>query len=194
MDKFVRLFNTVVFVAFLLFVLYAMFCMAGCSTVNTNIPADSVQLTTPTSFEGQKSWQTLETSMENSKTDVVLKLQGIGGDTDQLSQFTDVMQDVENKGHRVHVVVTGYAISSHAVAVCYATDYSMQVTGVLVYHNAVTVETGEYNDVLTRQLDSKCVQKDVISTTEVDRTIERRERIEISADGTRTFYPDYNEK
>lgn len=145
----------------------------------------------------EPTWQRLEKMLDDESKQITFVWEGDGGFNYMATQFNKHVDKAVARGVIVRFLVVGDAISNHANTICHGSSYKIFENGSIIFHP-------EYNPAMSKVLKHKyythltsvidfCVEKGIITQSELDAITWMNQRLEIRADGSRTFKPDWPE-
>jgi hypothetical protein len=161
-----------------------------CSFLQAKSVYAAATLNSPTSFMSSRPWVQLERKIDGIQDYVVINWRGRGGYSHVAMQFVDFVHARSNK---ITIKVTGPAVSSHAIVLCYLNNVKMTKSAKLVFHAGfintrgpkVYVRPGE-----SYQIMRPCVGK-YLSENDLALIAHKHVRVEVYPNGNKKILPDW---
>lgn len=176
---------------------FMFFLLVSCHSIHYNSINKSVW-SVPRSFlpRDENRWNQIENEIADTSSQRLTFLwEGGGGAIDIAQDFDNVILKKEQQGANIFFDVIGAAISAHATSACYSSEYRIEPGALLIFHPVFNQYLSKIvrhkvyaNDQSTF---SMCIEKGILSQSDVKEMVTKHERLEIDSRGSRTFKPDY---
>ncbi len=154
--------------------------------------------TAPTSFleAEEPEWKHLAKEiLSTPDKEIYIYWAGGGGYVDMMDDFVKAVVQSRQNGKRITLILTGRAVSAHAMVACYVDDVRAESTAVLIFHTIFyrMPLTGEkvYIDRETKFRMYTCLRNNILSISDINAIVNKHQRLEIYPDGRRILLPDW---
>lgn len=148
----------------------------------------------PFYFYGKEEpqWERIESLLMNSYGDTIrLYWKGDGGYIENGMKFVHALS-YSQKYNKIEFIVTGQAVSTHALVLCYSNNVRLTNSAVLVFHgSSIAGYNGKIYMKEYIELFEPCIQKGYITTNDLYQMFYRAKRINVYPNHTKITLPDW---